>query len=119
MAMPNDPNSMNKIYLLLQSNGYIVLDKDHLWDGCDTPELPPSIEMPPVSIRKLVELLRDRNLEWPEKDETENLKVLLNELKESAGIIEDTIKTIEAKTKKPPRRSKAWRPFLFGSFWRL
>ena len=98
MAMPTDPHSMNKIYLLLQSNGYIVLDKDHLWDGCDTPELSPSIEMPPVSIRKLVELLRDRNLEWPEKDETENLKVLLNELKESAGIIEDTIKRIEAKT---------------------
>ena len=96
--MPTDPHSMNKIYLLLQSNGYIVLDKDHLWDGCDTPELPSSIEIPPVSIRKLVELLRDRNLEWPEKDSVENLKVLLNELKESAGIIEETIKTIEAKT---------------------
>ena len=97
MAMPEDPNSINKIYLLLQSNGYIVLDKDHLWDGCDTPELSPSIEMPPVSIRKLVELLRDRNLEWPEKDEAENLKVLLNELKDSASIIENTIAKIKKK----------------------
>ena len=54
--------------------------------------------MPPVSIRKLVELLRDRNLEWPEKDEANALKVLLNELQDSAVIIKDTIKTIEAKT---------------------
>ena len=95
MAMPEDPNSINKIYLMLQSNGYIVLDKDHLWDGCDTPELSPSIEMPPVSIRKLVELLRDRNLEWPEKDSAENLKFLLNELKDSATIVEDTIAKIK------------------------
>jgi len=95
LAMPTDKDRIDKIYLMLQSNGHIVLDKDHLWDGCDTPELSPSIEMPPVSIRKLVELLRDRNLEWPEKDEVDNLKVLLNELKDSAGIIEDTIKKIE------------------------
>ena len=53
--------------------------------------------MPPVSIRKLVELLRDRNLEWPEKNEAENLKVLLNELKDSASIIEDTIAKIKKK----------------------
>ena len=93
--MPTDKDRINKIYLMLQSNGYIVLDKDHLWDGCDTPELPLSIEMPPVSIRKLVELLRDLNLEWPEKDSAENLKFLLNELKDSATIVEDTIAKIK------------------------
>lgn len=98
MAMPEDPNSINKIYLMLQSNGYIVLDKDHLWDGCDTPELPASIEMPPVSIRKLAELCSARNLDWSDQAEADKLKVLLGELKESASIIEDTIKRIEAKT---------------------
>ena len=98
MAMPKDPDTINKIFLLLQSNGYIVLDKDHLWDGCDTPQLDPSIEMPPVSIRKLAELCRDRNLEWSEQAEADKLKVLLNELKDSATIIADTIKQIEAKT---------------------
>ena len=96
--MPTDKDRIDKIYLMLQSNGHIVLDKDHLWDGCDTPELDPSIEMPPVSIRKLTELCRARNLEWPEKEQAEKLKALLMELNDSAKIVEDTIRQIEAKT---------------------
>lgn len=83
---------------MLQSNGYLVLDKDYLWDGCDTPNLDSSIEMTPISITKLTELLRDRNLEWPDKSEAEKLKSLLKALKESAAIVEDTIKQIDAKT---------------------
>lgn len=89
----------NKVFLLLQSNGYLVLDKEHIWDGCDTPEINASIEMPPVSIRKLTELLRDRNLDWPEREQAENLKVLLKELQDCATIIDDTITHIESKTK--------------------
>lgn len=96
--MSTDQNPINKIFLLLQSNGHLVLDKEHLWDGCDTPELDPSIEMPPVSIRKLTELCRARNLEWPEKEQAEKLKTLLKELTDSAKIVEDTIKQIEAKS---------------------
>ena len=96
--MSTDQDPINKIFLLLQSNGCIVLDKEYLWDGCDTPELDPSIELPPISIRKLAELCSARNLDWPERAEAEKLKVLLNELNESAALIEDTIKKIEAKT---------------------
>lgn len=96
--MATDQKSTNKIFLLLQSNGYIVLDKDHLLDGCDTPELDPSIEMSPVSIRKLIEHLRDRKLEWPDKDDAKNLKTLLAELRASTNIIEETIQLLKAKT---------------------
>jgi len=98
MALPNDQDPINKIFLLLQSNGYIVLDKEHLWDGCDTPELDPSIEMAPVSIRKLAQLCRARNLEWSGQAEADKLKTLVTELRDSADIIEETIKQIEAKT---------------------
>lgn len=73
------------------------MDKDYLWNGCDTPEFDSSIELPPISIRKLAELVRSRNLEWPEKGEAEKLKTLLQELRDSADIIEDTIAQIEAK----------------------
>ena len=98
MDKPDNKKPINKIFLTLQSNGYLVLDKDYLWDGCDTPELDPSIEMPPVSIRKLTELCRTRNLEWPDKGEAKKLETLLQELKDSAAIIQDTIKQIETKT---------------------
>lgn len=97
--MPKDQDRANKIFLLLQSNGYLVLDREHMWEGCDTPELDASIEMPPVSIRKLTELLRDRNLDWPEREQAENLKALLKELQDCATIIDDTITHIESKTK--------------------
>jgi len=96
--MPKEQDPINKIFLLLQTNGYIVLDKDHLWDGCDTPELDPSIEMSPVSIRKLCELVCSRNLEWPETKDADRLNILLDELKASAVIVEDTIQKINAKT---------------------
>lgn len=99
--MPKDPDPdqdpINKIFLLLQSNGNLVLDKEYLWDGCDTPELDPSIDMPPISIRKLAELVRSRNVDWPELGEAKKLQILLTELKDSAGIIEDTIAQIKAK----------------------
>lgn len=94
--MSTEPERISKIFLPLQSNGYIVMDKDYLWDGCHTPELDPSIDLPPITIRKLVELVRSRNLEWPEKGEAEKLKTLLQELLDSADIIEDTIAQIEA-----------------------
>lgn len=94
--MPKEQDHSNKIFLLLQSNGYLVLDKEYLWDGCDTPELDPSIEMPPISIKKLAELVRSRNVDWPELGEAEKLKTLLAELKDSADIIEDTIAQITA-----------------------
>lgn len=97
--MSTEQDRINRIFLLLQSNGYLVLDKDYLWDGCDTPELDPSIEMPPISIRKLAELVRSRNLDWPELGEAEKLKDLLSELKACADIIEGTIKQIQATAK--------------------
>lgn len=96
MSTKLDP--INKIFLLLQSNGSLVLDREHLWNGCDTPKLDPSIEMPPISVRELCELLRSRNLEWPEQIEAEKLKTLLQELKESQAIIEETIRQIEIKS---------------------
>lgn len=56
--------------------------------------------MPPVSLLKLVELLRDRKLEWPDSDDAENLKTLLGELKESTVIIEELISKITDQTTK-------------------
>ena len=98
--MPSDDTRLNKISLMLQSNGYLVLDKDHSYDGCDTPDLDASIVMEPVSIRKLAELTRERNLEWHEADTPERLHLLVKELKDSAQIIEETIAQIEDKPKK-------------------
>lgn len=98
MDKPEDQKIIHKISLLLQSNGYLVLDKDRLWDGCETPELPPSLEMEPVSIKTLTELVRARNLDWIEAEQAENLKALLDELNASAEIVEDTIAKIRAKT---------------------
>jgi len=98
MDKPDNKKPINKIFLTLQSNGYLVLDKDYLWDGCDTPELDPSIEMTPVSIRKLAELKRSRDLDWFETDTADTLKILRDELKASADIIEATIKEIESKS---------------------
>jgi hypothetical protein len=82
---------------MLQSNGYLVLDKDHFEGGCDTPPIDPSIEMAPISIRQLAEAARARNLDWFEADTPERLKKLLNELNASASIIETAIAEIEAK----------------------
>ncbi len=95
--MPSGQDNINKIFLLLQNSGELILDKEYLWDGCDTPELDPSIELPPISIRKLAQLVRSRNLDWPELGEAEKLKILLKELRDSADIIEDTIAQIKAK----------------------
>ena len=98
MDKPDTKKPINRIFLTLQSNGYLVLDKEYLWDGCDTPELDSSIEMTPASIRKLVELCCSRNLSWIESDTADQLKALLTELKDSSEIIINAIKQIEAKT---------------------
>lgn len=98
--MPSDDTRLNKISLMLQSNGYLVLDKDHLYEGCDTPDLDASIVMEPISIVKLAELTRERNLEWHEADTPERLGQLVKALNDSANIIEDAIAQIEDKPKK-------------------
>ena len=97
--MPDKHDSINKIFLRLQSNGSLVLDKEYLWDGCYTPELDPSIKMPPVTIRKLTELLCALNLDWPEKGEAEKLKTLSSELRGSADIIDAAIVKMMAAAK--------------------
>jgi len=96
MDMPEGQKPPNKIFLMLQSNGYLVLDRDRLWDGCDTPELDPTIEMSPISIQDLVEAVRDRNLEFMDEAQTDNLKSLHKQLISSANIIDDTVRKIKA-----------------------
>lgn len=98
--MTSEPDRLNKIYLMLQSNGYLVLDKDHSETGCAAPVLDASIVMEPVSIRKLAELTRARNLDWFEADTPERLGQLVKDLKDSAEIIEDAIEQIETKLSK-------------------
>jgi len=98
--MTSEPGRLNKIYLMLQSNGYLVLDKDYSETGCATPELDACIVMEPVSIRKLAELARARNLDWFEADTPERLGKLVKDLKDSAEIIEDAIAQIETELSK-------------------
>lgn len=98
--MTSEPDRLNKIYLMLQSNGYLVLDKDHSKTGCAAPELDASIVMEPVSIRKLAELTRARNLGWFEADTPKRLGQLVKDLKDSAEIIEDAIAQIETELSK-------------------
>ena len=99
--MTSEPDRSNKISLMLQSNGYLVLDKDHLYDESDTADADvdanASIVMEPVSIVKLAELTRERNLEWHEADTPERLGQLVKALNDSAKIIEDVIAQIEDK----------------------
>ena len=97
--MTSKSGRKKKISLLLQSNGYLVLDKDHPYDGSDMPDADTDadilIVMEPVSIVKLAELTQARNLEWHEADTPERLGQLVKALKESAKIIEATITEIE------------------------
>lgn len=86
-----------KLFLELHSNGIITLAKDYLWDGCDTPEIDPEIDLTPVSIKKLTQILSDLYLNQPEKEDINQLKQLLVELNGSADIIASTIQTIKAK----------------------
>ena len=85
---------------MLQSNGYLVLDKDYSETGSAAPELDASIVMEPVSIRKLAELTRARNLDRFEADTPERLGQLVKGLKDSTEIIEDAIEQIETKLSK-------------------
>lgn len=95
--MENGNEYTKKLFVRLQTNGYIAIDEDYLWDGCDPPELDPDIELTPVPLSKLVQLVADLNLHDPEKDDIERLKKLLSELNTSTEIIEAAIKTIESK----------------------
>lgn len=101
--MTDKSDTRNKIYLMLQSNGYIVLnddvDCDVNEDGCETPLPDPSIDLTPVSIGKLTELVRERFLDNPDENFPEKLKVLLAELQTSVKIVESTITEIENKLK--------------------
>ena len=98
--MTTEPDRLNKIYLMLQSNGYLVLDKDHSENRCDAPEPDASIVMEPVSICKLAELTCARNLAWFEADTPERLEQLVKALKDSAEIIEDVIEQFKAELSK-------------------
>jgi len=95
--MADKTDHLNKIYLMLQSNGYIALDRDAFLDGCESPPLEPSIAMTPVSIRRLSEQTRERFLDNPDADFPKKLKILLSELRTSANLIEKTISEIEQK----------------------
>ena len=98
--MTSEPDRLNKIRLMLQSNGYLVLDKDYSETGCTGHDLDASIVMEPVSILKLAELTRARNLDWFEADTPERLGQLVKDLKDSAEIIEDAIAQIETELSK-------------------
>ena len=95
--MTDEKTYTKKIFLRLQINGSITLDRDYLWDGCDTPEIDPEIELTPVPLTKLAQLVANLNLDHPEKNDIERLNKLLTELNASADIIASAIKTIEAK----------------------
>lgn len=95
--MADDKEYTKKLFLQLYSNGAIGLAEDYLWDGCDTPEIDPEIELKPVPFKKLTQLLADLYLDHPEKEDIERLQNLLAEINASGDIIEKTIKTIEAK----------------------
>lgn len=101
--MTGKPGRSNKISLMLQSNGYLVVDEDHLYYGSDIADADldadTSTVMEPVSIVKLAELAQARNLEWHEADTPERLAQLVKALNDSAKIIEDTIAQIEANSK--------------------
>ncbi len=95
--MAESKDYTKKLFLQLQSDGKISLAEDYLWDGCDTPEIDPEIKLAPVSIQKLAQLLSDLYLDHPEKEDVERLKKALAEINASRNIIENALKTIEAK----------------------
>lgn len=95
--MADDTKYTKKLFLRLRSDGFIEIDDDYFWDGCDTPEIDPEIELTPVALSKLAQLTADLNLCEVEKADIERLKKLLAELKTSSDIINAAINKIEAK----------------------
>lgn len=95
--MAKDIDYTKKLFLRLQSNGAIALDTEYMWDGCDTPEIDPEIELAPVPLRKLAQLLSKLYIATAEKEDADTLRVTLSEIRASGDIIENAIKEIEAK----------------------
>jgi len=95
--MTDSQEFTKKLFLRLNSNGSIELDRDYLWDGCDTPEIDPGIELTPVSILKLTKLLADLYLNEPEQADIARLELLLKQIKASGEVVEKTIKAIKGK----------------------
>jgi len=95
--MANDISYTKKLFLRLDSSGFIGLDRDYMWDGCDTPEIDPEIKLTPVPLQKLARLLSNLYLATAEKEDAEVLKKTLHEIKASGVIIEKALKDIEAK----------------------
>ena len=98
--MADDKDYTKKLFLRLQANGYIIIDDDYLWDGCDTPEIDPEIELTPVSLKKLTQLLADLYSEDRERDDIERFKKLLEEFDESRKIISGLLNSLEAEFSK-------------------
>lgn len=95
--MAEDKKYTKKLFLRLQTNGYIAIDDDYLWDGCDTPEIDPEIELTPVSLLKLTQLLSNLYSDDNEIEDIERFEKLLAEVNASADVIEQRIKAIKAK----------------------
>jgi hypothetical protein len=95
--MAEDKKYTKKLFLRLQTNGYIVIDDDYLWDGCDTPEIDPEIELTPVSLLKLTQLISDLYSDDNEIEDIERFEKLLAEMNASADVIEQRITAIKTK----------------------
>ena len=95
--MAQDTKYTKKLFLQLQSNGAISLATEYMWDGCDTPEIDPEIELAPVPLQKLAQLLSNLYLATAEKGDAKVLKKTLHEINASGVIIENAIKEIEAR----------------------
>ena len=95
--MADDKDYSKKLFLRLNSTGHIELDEDYLWDGCDTPEIDPEIDLTPVPLKKLTQLLANLYSDDPEQEDIDRFKNLLSEINESSKIIEQLIQSIEAK----------------------
>lgn len=95
--MAGETPTTKKLFLRLDSSGVIALDTEYMWDGCDTPEIDPEIELTPVPVRKLTDLLAKLYLDTADKDDSGRLRITLSELKASCDILEKAITEIEAK----------------------
>lgn len=95
--MTDEKTYTKKIFLRLQTNGYITIDDDYLWDGCDTPEIDPDIELKPVSLVKLAQLTSNLYADDNEFEDIERLETLLTELNTSREIIEQRLQTVKTK----------------------
>lgn len=95
--MTEKKNYTKKIFLRLQTNGYIAIDDDYLWDGCDTPEIDPEIDLTPVSLLKLTQLVSNFYEDDNEFDDIKRFEKLLAEIDSSREVVEQRLKAIKAK----------------------